>query len=65
MGAALGTCDSIKLPASKLELKMVETMQKRALQGTTMKSFNSVIMKFPKIDENLRKCKTIFEKFGE
>lgn len=60
MGGALGTSK-----VSKLETKMVETMQKRALQGTKMKSFNSVILKFPKIDESLRKCKTIFEEFGE
>ncbi|WVZ77479.1 hypothetical protein U9M48_025338 [Paspalum notatum var. saurae] len=52
-------------PASKLEKKMVEAMQQRALKGTSMKSFNSVIMKFPKIDESLRNCKTIFQQFDE
>jgi hypothetical protein len=52
-------------PASKLEKKMVEAMKQRALKGTSMKSFNSVIMKFPKIDENLRNCRTIFQQFGE
>jgi hypothetical protein len=30
-----------------------------------VKSFNSVIMKFPKIDESLRNCRTIFQQFGE
>ena len=52
-------------PASKLERKMVEAMQQRALKGTSVKSFNSVIMKFPKIDESLRNCRTIFQQFGE
>lgn len=67
MGGALGRSDSMKQssPVSKLEAKMVEAIQKRALQGTTMRSFNSVILKFPKIDESLRKCKTIFEEFDE
>jgi calcium-binding protein CML len=50
---------------SKLETKMVEAMQQRAAHGTSVKSFNTIIMKFPKIDESLRKCKTIFEQFGE
>ncbi|TVU08141.1 hypothetical protein EJB05_41530 [Eragrostis curvula] len=50
---------------SKLETKMVEAMQQRALKGTSVKSFNTIIMKFPKIDESLRKCKTIFEQFDE
>lgn len=52
-------------PASKLEKKMVEAMQQRALKGTSVKSFNSVIMKFPKIDESLRNCRTIFQQFDE
>lgn len=67
MGGVLGRSDSIKQssPVSKLEAKMVEAMQKRAKEGTTMKSFNSIILKFPKIDESLRKCKKIFEEFDE
>lgn len=67
MGGVLGRSDSLRrsAPESKLEAKMVEAMQKRALEGTSMKSFNSIIMKFPKIDESLRNCKTIFEQFGE
>jgi len=52
-------------PASKLERKMVEAMQQRARKGTSVKSFNSVIMKFPKIDESLRNCRTIFQQFDE
>ncbi|XP_072962385.1 probable calcium-binding protein CML21 isoform X2 [Typha angustifolia] len=56
MGGALGRSDSSRRgsPESKLEAKMVEAMQRRALEGTSMKSFNSIIMKFPKIDESLR-----------
>ncbi|KAL4307976.1 hypothetical protein GQ457_01G007510 [Hibiscus cannabinus] len=33
--------------------------------GTAMKSFNIVILKFPKIDESLRKCKAVFQQFDE
>ncbi|XP_058114579.1 probable calcium-binding protein CML21 isoform X2 [Magnolia sinica] len=53
------------VPETKLEAKMVEAMQRRALEGAAMKSFNSLILKFPKIDQSFRKCKTIFEEFDE
>ncbi|KAA8523497.1 hypothetical protein F0562_009920 [Nyssa sinensis] len=67
MGGALGKDDSPKCctPETKLEAKMVEAMQRRESEGSTMKSFNSIILKFPKIDESLRKCKAIFEQFDE
>ncbi|XP_043700652.1 probable calcium-binding protein CML21 [Telopea speciosissima] len=68
MGGALGKGESSRkgcMPETKLEAKMVEAMQRRASEGTTMKSFNRIILKFPKIDESLRKCKTIFEQFDE
>jgi calcium-binding protein CML len=67
MGGVIGHGDSPRnsSPTSKLEKKMVEAMQQRALKGTSVKSFNSVIMKFPKIDESLRNCRTIFQQFGE
>ncbi|PKA52802.1 putative calcium-binding protein CML21 [Apostasia shenzhenica] len=67
MGATLGRSESFKQggPATKLEAKMVDAMQKRASGGSSMKSFNSIILKFPKIDESLRKCKTIFEEFDQ
>ena len=52
------------MPETKLEAKMVEAMQRRATEGTAMKSFNSIILKFPKIDEGLRNCKAIFQQFG-
>ncbi|PPD90806.1 hypothetical protein GOBAR_DD12254 [Gossypium barbadense] len=57
--------NSLYLPETKLEAKMVEAMQRRASVGTAMKSFNSVILKFPKIDESLRNCKAVFEQFDE
>ncbi|KAE8735291.1 hypothetical protein F3Y22_tig00000340pilonHSYRG00171 [Hibiscus syriacus] len=50
---------------TKLEAKLVEAMKRRASTGTAMKSFNTVILKLPKIDENLRKCKAIFEQFDD
>ncbi|KAJ0045647.1 hypothetical protein Pint_03618 [Pistacia integerrima] len=68
MGGILGKPESSKhawIPETKLETKMVEAMQRRATEGTAMKSFNSIILKFPKIDEGLRKCKDIFEQFDE
>uniref|UniRef100_A0A5B7BV85 Putative calcium-binding protein CML21 isoform X2 n=1 Tax=Davidia involucrata TaxID=16924 RepID=A0A5B7BV85_DAVIN len=67
MGGALGKGDSSKgcIPETKLEAKMVEAMQRRASEGSAMKSFNSIILKFPKIDESLRQCKAIFEQFDE
>ncbi|KAG0467986.1 hypothetical protein HPP92_017314 [Vanilla planifolia] len=67
MGGAIGKADSVKdsVPASKLEAKMVEAMRRRAVAGSTMKSFNTIILKFPKIDESLRNCKAIFEQFDE
>jgi calcium-binding protein CML len=67
MGAVLGRHDTHKrsFHGSKLEAKMVDAMQQRASHGTSLKSFDSIIMKFPKIDESFRKCKTIFEQFGE
>ncbi|TKY58500.1 calcium-binding protein CML21 [Spatholobus suberectus] len=68
MGGALGKSESPKkgwIPETKLEAKMVEAMQRRESQGSSVKSFNTIILKFPKIDESLRKCKAIFEQFDE
>lgn len=50
---------------TKLEAKMVEAMQRRECQGCSMKSFNTIILKFPKIDESFRKCRATFEQFDE
>jgi len=67
MGATLGKSDSPTkgwMPETKIEAKMVEAMLRRESQGSSVKSFNTIILKFPKIDESLRKCKAIFEQFG-
>lgn len=67
MGGAIGKGESPKaswIPETKLEAKMVEAMQRRESQGSSVKSFNTIILKFPKIDESFRKCKAIFEQFG-
>lgn len=68
MGGIVGKCESpqkLCISETKLESQIVKAMQRRATQGTSMKSFNSVILKFPKIDESLRKCRAIFELFDE
>lgn len=67
MGGALGKGDSPKkswVPETKLEAKMVEAMQRRECHGCSTRSFNTIILKFPKIDESFRKCRAIFEQFG-
>ncbi|KAL9682108.1 hypothetical protein QQ045_013901 [Rhodiola kirilowii] len=68
MGAAIGKSESPRktwIPETKLEAKMVEAMQRRAAKGNSLRSFNTIILKFPKIDECLKKCKSIFEQFDE
>ncbi|KAH0902358.1 hypothetical protein HID58_041861 [Brassica napus] len=62
MGAAVTKSDGQE---TKLEAKIIEAVQRRASRGTTMKSFNSIVLKFPKIDEGLRNCKAIFQEFDE
>ena len=66
MGGVLQKGESPKayLPETKLEAKIVGAMQRRESEGSSAKSFNSIILKFPKIDENLRKCNAIFLEFG-
>ncbi|KAJ9173903.1 hypothetical protein P3X46_016993 [Hevea brasiliensis] len=53
------------IPETKLESKLAEAIRRREAEGCAIKSFNSIILKFPKIDESLRKCKDIFEQFDE
>jgi calcium-binding protein CML len=65
MGGTVGKDDRIWQSATKLEASIVEAMQRRETQGSSMKSFNSIILKFPKIDASLRKCKAIFQQFDE
>ncbi|XP_047317367.1 probable calcium-binding protein CML21 [Impatiens glandulifera] len=67
MGGVVGKVELPKgnIVESKLEAKVVEVMKGRASKGSSIKSFNSIILKFPKIDTSLRKCKDIFEQFDE
>ena len=69
MGGILGKGEKVEspkgwMPETKLDAKIKEAMQRRESEGSSMKSFNRIILKFPKIDESLRKCKAIFERFG-
>ncbi|KAL8150657.1 hypothetical protein V2J09_020465 [Rumex salicifolius] len=66
MGAKLAKPEPLtttETPETKLEAQMVEAMRCRAEHGTSIKSFNSIILKFPKIDKSFRKCKAIFDEF--
>ncbi|KAM7499061.1 hypothetical protein LguiA_023475 [Lonicera macranthoides] len=67
MGGAAGKDGSPKawIPETKLEARITEAIQRRETQGSSMKSFNSIILKFPKIDASLRKCKASFQQFDE
>ncbi|XP_042009922.1 probable calcium-binding protein CML21 isoform X1 [Salvia splendens] len=67
MGAAVAKSSSARgaVPESNLEARILEAMRRREAQGCSIKSFNSIILKFPKIDQSLRKCKATFENFDE
>ncbi|XP_022857611.1 probable calcium-binding protein CML21 [Olea europaea var. sylvestris] len=67
MGGVQGKSESpnASIPETKLEAKVIEAMKRRETNGSSLKSFNSIILKFPKIDESFRKCKATFEKFDE
>ncbi|EYU33744.1 hypothetical protein ABFS82_08G165400 [Erythranthe guttata] len=67
MGGVVAKDESAKssLQETKLESKIIEAVQRRELKGSSMKSFNSIILKFPKIDESFRKCKTTFDEYDE
>lgn len=68
MGGTVGKDDeslAAWISETKLEARITEAIQRRETGGTNMKSFNSIILKFPKIDASLRKCKAIFEQFGK
>ncbi|CAA0841142.1 Probable calcium-binding protein CML21 [Striga hermonthica] len=52
-------------PKSKLDAKIIEALRRGEVKGSSIKSFNTIILKFPKIDESFRKCKTTFEEFDE
>ncbi|KAL3614848.1 putative calcium-binding protein cml21 [Castilleja foliolosa] len=59
------TKDGSPRAKTKLEAEIIEAILKREAKGSSIKSFNSIILKFPKIDESFRKCKTAFEEFDE
>nr|GEW65792.1 probable calcium-binding protein CML21 [Tanacetum cinerariifolium] len=68
MGGKLTKADDspkTSVPTTKLEAKILETICRRESKGTSLKSFNTIILKFPKIDASLRKCKAIYEQFDE
>lgn len=52
-------------PKTKLEAKIFEAVRRREVQGSSTKAFNSIILKFPKIDASFRKCRSTFEEFDE
>ena len=64
MGKA-GSPKKAWVPETKVEAKVVEAMRRRETHGSSIKSFNSIILKFPKIDESFRNCKATFEQFGK
>ncbi|XP_042059342.1 probable calcium-binding protein CML21 [Salvia splendens] len=53
------------IPKTKIEAKIIEAVRRREVQGSSMTAFNSIILKFPKIDESFRKCISTFEEFDE
>ncbi|KAG8365196.1 hypothetical protein BUALT_Bualt18G0079200 [Buddleja alternifolia] len=67
MGSAVTKEESPKasVPETKLEAKILEVMRRREVEGSSTKSFNSIILKFPKIDEGFKKCRATFEEFDE
>ncbi|KAG0557661.1 hypothetical protein KC19_11G147500 [Ceratodon purpureus] len=49
---------------TKIDMQMTQAMTERAQSGHfTIKSFNSIIMKFPKIDESFGEVRSVFKKF--
>ena len=51
---------------TKIDMWMMQAIAKKAQSGHfTIKSFNSVIMKFPKIDESFEEVRNVFKKYGK
>ncbi|XP_078438041.1 calcium-binding EF-hand family protein [Wolffia australiana] len=68
MGSVIGKkgeSSRICRTSSKLEVKMAEAMKKRAQAGTTLKSFDNIILKFYTIDRSIRNCKSVFKQFDQ
>lgn len=53
------------LSETRLEAKIVEAVRRREVTGSSTISFNSIILRFPKIDKSFRKCRTAFQQFDE
>ena len=64
MGSMLGKHRK-NVGLSKLEKKMVNAMKERRASGkSSLKSFNSIIMKFATIDKTFEDVRESFRKFG-
>ncbi|XP_051125073.1 probable calcium-binding protein CML21 isoform X2 [Andrographis paniculata] len=69
MGGVVCKEESHKSSASsetKMEAKINEAIRRRGSEGSSrIKSLDSIILKFPKIDKSLRRCKATFQDFDE
>ncbi|KAL3688730.1 hypothetical protein R1sor_015039 [Riccia sorocarpa] len=66
MGAKGSTAAKAERPRTKLEERLVEELAKRAQSGKTgFKAFNTIILKFPKIDESFEAVRTVFKKYDK
>lgn len=67
MGGVVAKDESQKssVPETRLEVKIYEAIRRREAEGSSIRSFDSIILKFPRIDQSLRKCKAAFEDFDE
>ena len=64
MGSMLGKHRK-NVGLSKLEKKMINAMKQRgATRKSSLKSFNSIIMKFATIDKTFEDVRDTFRKFG-
>lgn len=51
---------------TKIDMRIIQAMAEKAQSGQIkIKSFNSIIMKFPKIDESFEEVKSVFKIFGQ
>ena len=51
---------------TKIDMRMIQAMAEKAQSGQfAIKSFNSIIMKFPKIDESFEEVRSVFKKYGK
>lgn len=67
MGGVVAKDESSKSPVSetRLEAKINEAIRRRGNRGSSIKSFDSILLKFPKIDKSLRQCNATFQQFDE